>query len=341
MRCHWIWRYIGLGCPPVSVSSWKERTPLESFRGAGSGWRFRLGLLAMNLGLFGCTQSEPAHSPEPASGTWWVTADLALGPRAEGCLAAGSLAARLAVMLHHEPHSRWIDAGNLLGADQDPSGLRLTAQLVRTLHAGALNLGPAELSRGPEALRTLQREGALPLVSANVAPRGDGTPTVARSFVRSVGGLRMAITGAVLSERVGHRGYSTWEHGPAIANEVSAMAAVQMDGLLVLAQMDRQAARELAREVPQIDLLLYTEPYPRAERVRSVIVIPVRHPERQVSVLRLHLARPAGRPASEWVTQSSALEVSFEWKDLVQVPAEHPAVQETLQAAAPACARLP
>jgi 2',3'-cyclic-nucleotide 2'-phosphodiesterase (5'-nucleotidase family) len=159
-----------------------------------------------------------------------------------------------------------IDAGNLLFP---PSGVdditreqhilkaRMVARVYRQLGAVALNLAQSDLTRGGEFLKELQREGAVPLVSANVRPVNGG-PTVARSFLRTVGGIKIGITGAATPEALAqhHDAFTVIEYAPAVRAEVKVLRDRGAELVIVLAHVGESGARELARAVPEIDVII-------------------------------------------------------------------------------------
>jgi hypothetical protein len=159
-----------------------------------------------------------------------------------------------------------IDAGNLLlppegygpeAADQHRLKAHILARAFRQLGAVALNLGPADLHAGAVLLADLQREGAFPLVSANVRPVSEHGPTVAQSFLREVGGIRIGITGVATPERFTDRGAVTaLEYAPAVRAEVSTLRKRGAELIVVLAHVGESGARDLAAAVPQIDLIV-------------------------------------------------------------------------------------
>ena len=110
-----------------------------------------------------------------------------------------------------------VDAGNLLfpskGVDDITRGQHLLkadllARAYRRLGVAAMNVAAADLTEGPALLKRLQHQGATPFVSANVRPVGDHGPEVARSFLRTVGDIRVGITGGHYpGDRQQHRGH--------------------------------------------------------------------------------------------------------------------------------------
>lgn len=148
---------------------------------------------------------------------------------------------------------RWLDVGDLLLADADPTFAR---SLVHDLgpHALALNLGPHEIRHGA-LLRRLRKEGALPWLSANARPIDEWS--LARSFIRSVDEVRLGITGVVLPEAAASDDFVLLEHGPALANEIHALQNAGAEVLILLARMKRADAEVLAQVAPELDFIIY------------------------------------------------------------------------------------
>lgn len=173
---------------------------------------------------------------------------------------------RLATVLKESgPERGLIDAGNLLFPKDRPDEItraqhllkaRLMARAYRQLGVVALNLAEADLHGGVELLRELQREGALPWVSANVIP-AEGGPTVARSFVRKIGGIAFGITGVATPEKLANvEGLTVLEYGPALSAEVKALRKAGAEVVIVLGHVGEVGARELAAAIPEIDVIV-------------------------------------------------------------------------------------
>ena len=174
---------------------------------------------------------------------------------------------RLATVVRGGARARsLVDAGNLLfppkGVDEVTRAQHLLkadllARAYRRLGVAAMNVAAADLTEGAALLKELQREGATPFVSANVRPVGDQGPEVALSFLRTIGSIKVGITGATTPETVGHvDGVSVLEHTPAVTAEVRALRERGADVVVVLAHLSEPSARELAQTVPDIDVIL-------------------------------------------------------------------------------------
>jgi hypothetical protein len=197
---------------------------------------------------------------------------------------------RLATVLARGAKDRaLIDAGDLFfpttGLDdttrqQHVFKSRMLARAYRQLGAVAINVAESDLFGGIDLLKDLQREGAVPLLSANVRPIGDSGPVVARSVIRNVGGIRVGITGIATPERVaGIDGVTAIEYGPSVRAEVSAMRKGGADVVIVLAHAGEVGAREIAKAVPEIDVIVRAPGTPierepsGPEKVGSVVIV--------------------------------------------------------------------
>lgn len=161
--------------------------------------------------------------------------------------------ARLVSVLKRETGPRWLDVGDLLAPGSNPGQTRLLIHQLAPF-ALALNLGPTELQQAP-LLRGLRREVAPPWLSANARPVGEWG--LARSFVRTVDGVRVGITGVVLPEGVTASDFVLLAHEPALANEVHALQDAGAELLVLLARMERREALVLAQVAPQLDFIIY------------------------------------------------------------------------------------
>jgi hypothetical protein len=213
---------------------------------------------------------------------------------------------RIAQIVDH-PDAAWIDTGDFLfppevgehEAAQHVLKARYLARIFRIAGGIALNVGPTDAHRGSTWLRNLQREGALPLVSANIRPVGEGGPSIARSFVRRVGGLEVGVTGLATPEAFADlHGLAALEYGPMLKAEVDALREDGVDLVVVLAQLERVHATRLASAIDGIDVLLHGsrpddgwgEPSPTT-RVGRTVVVDGGFKGRYVGSLRFSLPR--------------------------------------------------
>lgn len=182
-----------------------------------------------------------------------------------------------------------VDAGNLLFPNKLDALTReqhllkshIMARAYRQMGAIALNVAPADLQAGAEHLLMLQQEGAVPLVSANVRAKSKTGPSVARSFVRTLGGIRFGITGVATPEVVARSSteFTVIEYASALRSEVSALRKQGAEVVVVLAHVGEAGALELATLLSEVDVIVRAPgtPIERApsapKQVGSVLVV--------------------------------------------------------------------
>ncbi len=175
---------------------------------------------------------------------------------------------RLAQIINQSklPHGL-VDAGNLLlpteGLNEVTRGQHLAkahllAKAYRKLGVVGLNVGPGDLAEGAEFLLTLQKEGSVPLVSANVAFGGKQGPEIARSYLRTIGSIRFAIIGIATPETIAQASpkFTALEYASALTREIAVRKKEGAEIVVVLAHITPAEAKSLAKAVPQIDLLI-------------------------------------------------------------------------------------
>ena len=174
---------------------------------------------------------------------------------------------RLATVVRQGRKARaLVDAGNFLfpshGVDEVTRAQHLLkadllARAYRRLGVSAINVAPADLTEGLPFLKSLQSEGATPFVSANVVPVGDHRPEIARSYLRTVGDIKVGLTGVTTPESVsGVEGVTALEYAPTVTAEVKLLRERGADVIAVLAHLSEPMARELAQTVDGIDLII-------------------------------------------------------------------------------------
>lgn len=151
-----------------------------------------------------------------------------------------------------------LDSGHMLFPDAPADALtqdqhrlkaKLIAQMATRLSLGALNFSDNDLREGASFLSELQRGGALPWVSAHHTASRKG-PDVARSFVRTVGGVRIGITGVTASE-------DPKVLAAHLQKELKALRDASVEFVVVLANLPFSSARDLLGAVPGIDVMLW------------------------------------------------------------------------------------
>jgi hypothetical protein len=280
-------------------------------------------LLAIPVALLGCKSGDraPAAGAAPRA----PTAPGAVAPEVTrelelvfttgslgyvepcGCTSKplGGLPRLAAVLARPGPPRALIDAGNLLfpsepldeiSGPQHRLKAKLLARAYRSLGAVAINLGPSELAAGREFLAELQREGSVPLVSANVRPIGDAGPAVAQSSLRTIGGVKVGLTGVSTPEALaGQVGVAAIEHAPALQSEVKLLQKAGAELIVVLASVDAGSAAALSRAVPGIDVIVRSPGSPITrepsgpERIGGVVILEAGSQGQHLGRLRVRL----------------------------------------------------
>jgi len=214
----------------------------------------------------GASASVTGSKPRAREAVLFFTSELSGQVEPCGCRSRPLGGIQRIAAVVDRPGAAWIDTGDYLfpprlpdhEADQHELKAHHLARIFREAGGIALNVGPADAQLGGAFLRSLQQEGALPMVSANVRPVGEGSPAVARSLSRKVGDLRVGITGIATPEALGSpEDFAALEYGPALATEVEVLREAGADVVVVLAQLERVHALRLASAVSGIDLILH------------------------------------------------------------------------------------
>ncbi len=217
---------------------------------------------------------------------------------------------RLATVLNRGRKDRaLIDAGNLffpdkiepLAREQHLLKARVLARAYRQLGAVAINIAENDLAEGSDLLREMQREGSVPFVSSNVRPVGDVGPSIARSSLRTIGDIKIGITGLATPENLASvKGITTIEYAPAVRSEVAMLRKEGAEVIIVLAHAGELGAKELARAVPEIDIIVRAPGTPierePAAPVRSGKVIIVEAGSQGQHVGKMTLSFGTGTP---------------------------------------------
>lgn len=229
-----------------------------------------LGALCLSIGACRSEPSDVAHaSTLERKATLFFTTGLSGYIEPCGCTSEplGGLARLATVIKNAGQQSALVDAGQLLlpvdGLDeltrpQHVAKAKLLARAFRRLGGVALNLAPPDLIEGIDFLSELQREGAVPLVSANIRPRSEDGPRVARSRLQVIGGIRFGFTGLAIPEAVASvsKEVAALEIAPAVRTEVQALRKDGAEVIVVMAHAPEAEARVLAQAIPEMDVLL-------------------------------------------------------------------------------------
>jgi len=170
------------------------------------------------------------------------------------------------------------DAGDLFGPDlsftKDEAELAFDALNVVALDA--FTPGETDFVFGLAFLQAVASRAAFPIVSANIVDRSTGQRIFGAPYtVKTLkGGLRVAITG-VLDEAIRFPSYidtSTFMVIPAFETlkRIVPEMKEQADFLIVLSHMGMERSLELAREIPDFDLVIVGHGKPISKKLEKV-----------------------------------------------------------------------
>jgi 2',3'-cyclic-nucleotide 2'-phosphodiesterase (5'-nucleotidase family) len=124
-----------------------------------------------------------------------------------------------------------------------------------------LNIGDTELGFGLPVLKNIRDKARFKLLSANILDQTDRRPIFSPYALRQVGNLKVALIGLV-TDHLLKRIPPDYLQGLILADPfVTAKAYVstlrdQSDLVIVIAHLGREGEKELARVVPQIDIII-------------------------------------------------------------------------------------
>ncbi len=162
------------------------------------------------------------------------------------------------------PDALVLDAGDILDATRDPDLTREILEVYRELGYAAVGVGETELSEGAQALAANARR--FPFLAHNLSlrsPAGRWTPLSVEPLMLSRAGMRIGIVG--ISEPKMFEGQRDLKEGNLRFDDpvqTAARLAAESRKLgarlvIVLFHGGDEAARRLAEEVPQVDLVLF------------------------------------------------------------------------------------
>ena len=175
---------------------------------------------------------------------------------------------RLATVVSQSSYPKMlVDAGNLLlpleGLDeftkpQHIEKARLLARAYRKMGVAALNVAEGDLQEGSQLLHSIQKEGAVPWVSANIRPTGSGGPDIARLRLRTVGDIVFGVTGVAVPEIVGSVSSEVvvLELAAALETEVRGLKEAGAEVIIVLAHLPMLDVETLVKAIPDIDVII-------------------------------------------------------------------------------------
>ena len=192
---------------------------------------------------------------------------------------------KLATILERErqrvSRSLFFDCGDTFGDNAicRSSGGAITIELMNLLEVDGWVPGNHELNAyGPAVLEARSRDAYFPFIAANVsdAKSGHTFPCLKSSLLKRVGGVTFGVIGLT-------RDYTGWEEldGVRFANEVESTRKEikdmqdQADIVVVLSHLGFQADCQLAKEVPDIDIILGGHSHtvlPKGELVNGVLI---------------------------------------------------------------------
>jgi hypothetical protein len=145
------------------------------------------------------------------------------------------------------------DAGGTPGgaALYDLDKFRAMLRGERLMGLSAHNLGAAELELGPEFLKQVEAE--VPFVSANASPSNGGA--LAPPYRLCQAGSRRVLVIGVVSPQFATPEIQVSDPAAAVL-AVLREATAPRDAVLVLAFLPEEELRDLARQVPEVDLLI-------------------------------------------------------------------------------------
>ena len=223
------------------------------------------------LSLPGCgTKSrEKKQQASPAELTVIFSSDLLGKIRSCGCVVQdmgglGRWATFAARARESADNVIVVDAGDVFGPDLafTQKQAELLFDALGVIGPDALTPGETDFVFGLPFLKGLTNRGGFGVVSANIVDPAAGEPLFGPPFkvVTLKGGLRVAITG-VLDDAIRFPAYidaSTFKVLPPIETlkKLVPRMKAQADFLIVLSHMGMERSRELAREVPDFNLVV-------------------------------------------------------------------------------------
>lgn len=260
------------------------------------------------VGVAGALAATPAQAPDERIAELYLSTGVVGYAEPCGCTTTplGGIQRLATVLSRGAPARALLDAGSLLfpiepltdtTREQHVLKARMLARVYRQLGAVALNVGPTDVKLGLGFLEELQREGAVPLVSTNLRPVGEGGPAIAQSLLREVGGIRVGVLGVARPEDFAGSALAVIEYAPAVRAEQALLRKRGAEVVVVLAHVGDRGAEDLAREVPELDVIVRAPGTPIGQRpapprrVGSVIVLEAGSQGQHIGRLTLRFGR--------------------------------------------------
>lgn len=203
----------------------------------------------------------------------------------------------------------WLGGGEL----GDLTRGKVIVEAMNLLRYDAMALGPRELALSAEEIATRVEEAEFPVVSANVVHADSGEPVAPAYTFVDRSGHRIAVIGLTRPDLPAPAGYQILPPLPALR---TALAEVQRQtsAVILLTNIDLDEAQEIAKQVPDIDLVVAAAGQlvpDHAVRVPGTGVLAVtaenpspRHTGRRVGRLEVTLGTDGNLTDEQWSTQS-------------------------------------
>jgi len=166
----------------------------------------------------------------------------------------------LAGRLEH-PDLLLVDSGDLLSARGRPVGDRKVLAVYGRLVYDAVNVGDQEFVDGVDFFRREVMTAGLPLISASLSDETTGRLLVPAYRIRQVAGVRVALIGLVDAQAFMvlrpelYRGVRVAAVSAALERTLPEVRE-RSDLIVVLSNLGSEGDRDLAEEVPEIDVII-------------------------------------------------------------------------------------
>lgn len=233
-----------------------------------------LALLVGGLWLPGCVSRDKGLA-EGEKIVVWLSGDTRGYLEPCGCRRdqAGGLPARMTLVTQEKsPYRLLLDVGNITSGGRSYELLKFDYLLrgMATMGYDAVNLGKREVNLDRDTLLQKINASKLPFVSCNVLNRETGKPLVAPTLVKTIGGVRIGITGVAQAEES--------EIGPGlrVRPPEEALAEVlpglreQSDFVIVLAYAPPETLKNLATRFHEVGAVLGGDVPQSSEKAETV-----------------------------------------------------------------------
>ena len=199
--------------------------------------------------------------------------------------------ARRATIVHHlklsHPNALLLDAGGLFAGDTVLDQLRCKMHLkaMKAMQYNVGNVGVGELRFGRAFFETMRDSGGVPFVSANL--KIDGARVGLNARILAAGDVRVGVVGVAGEREVEVHGAAMGMMGVSNQLQMPDGIEVGLDGVkeavekvhreadlvVVLSDLDREAERELVRQVADIDVVISARSRETLQRVGDVLLL--------------------------------------------------------------------